>query len=283
MLIPQIIIVEEVLPEVRRITSRALYSDGWSQGKIAELFGTSQAMVSRYLKEKRESHSSLDEMITSISGDMEVAAKAGCTGEELVERFCSSLDRSMSAGGLVKRYEERFGIKAPGSCYGSRRSGSSRAQVLEDLEIAVSYLMDVDIADLVPAVKVNMASAQEGASSPGDVVAFPGRIPDRAGRILRPLPPEFGVSRHLAGTLLDAMRDNSGIRSAMNLALTGDIRKVLEGMEECAPLKETDAPVGYLIDPGGFGIEPCLYIFADSPLVLARFAVEVQKKLFKEE
>lgn len=281
MLIPQIIIVEEVLPEVRRRTARALYRDGLSQGEIGRLLGISQAMVSRYLKDKGRTPSSLEEIISSISNDMEVAARAGCGGEELVEHFCGSLQRSMSSGGLVKRYEERFGKKAPACCYGSPMVGPSRSQVLEDLEIAVSYLVEADISDLVPAVKVNMAYAQEGAVSTDEVAAFPGRVPDRAGRILRPLPAEFGVSRHLAGNLIEVMEKDRGIRCAMNLALPDGLIDTLKDMEGCLPLNASSAGgnlVRYLVDPGDFGIEPCLYIYGSSPLVLARFSVRVQER-----
>ncbi|MEA3559054.1 MAG: thiamine-phosphate synthase family protein [Candidatus Thermoplasmatota archaeon] len=286
MQIPQIIIVEEVLPEVRRRTARALYGSGWSQSRIAGLLGTSQAMVSRYLKEPGRIAPSLERMVDRISQEIEVAALANASKEDLVDRSCMVIETSMRRGDMIDRYRERFGDLKVRSCYGSGGSVPSRVRVLEDLQLAVLYLMEAPITDLVPAVKINIAYAFEGASSRDDVAAFPGRIPDSNGRMLRPLPPEFGASDHLAGVLLAAVESTPWIGAAMNLRVTDLIVKIIREMEGTREMvddgqinkeRSGEEQVLFSVHPGDFGIEPCLYIFSGSPLTLVRFAVKLQE------
>jgi XRE family transcriptional regulator, thiamine biosynthesis regulator len=291
MLIPHIIVVEEVLPEVRRRLARSLHKEKWSQDKISSLLGTSQAMVSRYLKEEKEIPESLETLVSLLSEDLGSAAVAGMDMNDLVDRFCNILDVSLSDGLLLERYRERFKREPGRAIYGSGARGMSGSSILQELELAVNYLMTVPIPDLIPAVKVNIAFAMDNAASIDDVAAYPGRLPDRNGSIIRPLLPDFATSNHLAGMLIGMMRMVPRARAVMNLRFDERIEGTIVGSgDRIVRLKgrsipEEDIGIGEMeidlniVDPGDFGIEPCLYIFGRSPLSIVNRAIKLQKML----
>jgi len=291
MLPPHLIIVEEVLPEVRRRMAVLLYSEGMSQENISQLLGTSQAMVSRYLRQGSELHLDLEPMVRMITNELTAAASTGEGPEQLTDRFCVSLDRSISRGMLDDRYRSRFGREPGRACMGMLREGG-RIKVLEDLEKAIVYLRKHRIPHLVPALKVNIASAIEMAEGTEDIASYPGRLPDRGGRISDPLPPEFGASRHLAPLLLAAMRSDPSLRSVISLAFNDTVRSALnESGQSFLELDRRSEKLedllgnhgagtsGIVVDPGDFGIEPCLYIFGSSPLEISARAVEIEKMM----
>jgi hypothetical protein len=99
---------------------------------------------------------------------------------------------------------------------------------------------------------------------------------ERHGRITGALPPELGASRHLAQTLLSAMKIHPEITAAINLRYDEMIGEVLDGSEGFVTLDRRKSTIGdvlsdpslkdlrFLVDPGDFGLEPCLYIFGKS-------------------
>ncbi len=290
MIPPQLIVVEEVLPEVRRRIARSLYKENLSQEKIATLLGTSQAMVSRYLKEDRSISDSLEGLVDQVHREILVAALAGKEAPDLTDLFCSIVDASFSEGMLDERYRERFGTDLSSICRGPGSHMSSRAAVLEDLSTAMDYLLERPIQSLIPAVKVNIAYGLPGSSSLSEIASFPGRISDRNGRLMGPLPPEFGVSRHLAGMVLRTMEKEERARACISLRYDDKVNGAL-GMIAADPVYMKREPGGstfgpvqldptgfiYIVDPGDFGIEPCLYIFGRSPLDVVHKAVEIQR------
>ncbi|MFW3145830.1 MAG: thiamine-phosphate synthase family protein [Thermoplasmatota archaeon] len=296
MLPPHIVVTEEILPEVRRRMAMSLYSRGMSQTVIAQLLGTSQARVSKYLKEETRLPASLEELVDTISKELETAAIAGSGRSELTDRFCGLLESCMAEGMLRERYTERFGEGSCRCCYGTTGAGSSRSIVLEDLALAVEFLKGEPIPRLVPALKINIAYALPGASSPMDVASFPGRIPDRNGILMDPYRSEFGASKHLAGKLIEVIRGGGDLRAVISLRYDEDVGALLEKMgcgkdlvksegggKKSAVGKRTWDPDTVMVDPGDFGIEPCLYIFGRTPLEVARKAAELHARIEKGE
>ncbi|MBN1539465.1 MAG: helix-turn-helix domain-containing protein [Candidatus Thermoplasmatota archaeon] len=291
MRLPHLIIVEEVLPEVRRKMALYLHKDGMSQERIAGLLGTSQAMVSRYLRRRSELHADLEPIVGQVSMELSAAASMGEDPDQLTERFCRTLDRCISMGMLDSRYRSRFG-RDPPAYFKVYRSESGRAAVLDELERAVEYLMSHPIPDLIPALKVNIAGGPAGARDLNDIASYPGRLPDRNGRLTQPSPPEYGASRHLASVLLSAMRYDPSITSAISLAFNVPVRSAMAcGENDLVQLDRSSGSIHELLqregpgknrmvaDPGDFGIEPCLYIFGASPLETAARAVELQNRI----
>jgi XRE family transcriptional regulator, thiamine biosynthesis regulator len=291
MLPPHIIVIEEILPEVRRRMARSLYSEGMSQGKIASYLGTSQAMVSRYLKEEISSNSEISSLVERVSRELTVAVQSGETPMEITDRFCTLMEISISKGHLDNRYRTRFKREPSRARMYPLPDGGKRAEILDDLMIAVRYLVSHPIPDLIPALKVNIAYSMEGAKSDFEVASFPGRLPDRKGSILEPIPPEFGGSKHLASALISAIEGNPNIRAVIStrygdrikgsISILGMDHMILDrSNEDLTGLlkRSTSGDIFCMTDPGDFGIEPCLYIFGTSPLEVVSLAVEIQRK-----
>ena len=294
MIPPHVLIVEEVLPEIRRRFAVALYRSGTSQEEISSLLGVSQAMVSRYLKADTKIPHSLEEAVSRITRELVVAALAGEDRDELTERLCIQLDSAVSGGMITERYRERWGRDLPMCATGKGAGPGTRARILEDLSTSVRYLMKRPIPDLISALKVNLAIGIDGAEDEADVASFPGRLSDTDGRIQEPRPPEFGVSRHLSRSLLGAMRGNEMVNTVMSLRYDERIEGMLrrnslapicldrdaEGLEDL--LRGGTGPDNIVVDPGDFGIEPCMYLFGSSPLEVVSRAVDLQTMLDKE-
>jgi hypothetical protein len=126
---------------------------------------------------------------------------------------------------------------------------------------------------------VNLAYALEGAASREEVASFPGRLPDVEGRFREVRGPEFGASHHLSSILLSALRSDRRNRAVINLRFSPQVSSALRklgweyttlekgrGKGKDGPPKVVTGKDQLVVDPGDFGIEPCLYIFGASPL-----------------
>ncbi|MCU0799768.1 MAG: hypothetical protein MUC62_08880 [Candidatus Thermoplasmatota archaeon] len=296
MLPPQLIICEEVLPQVRKMLAKELYASGSSQSEISLKLGTSQAMVSKYLKDKDGPTASIRPMVTRMTRELAAAAISGEDVIGLTDRFCRSVDLCMAEGMLAERYRERFGTEPPSCCFGPTGPMTERSRLLDELSSAVLFLKARPIPGLIPAVKLNIAYALPGAGTKDQVASFPNRLPDHKGTIGEPRPPEFGASNHLSSVLLAASKGRPGISAVMNTRSGPDVMNAIRKMGEEASvldrkehtLEEFLSEPGTLegdlvIDPGDFGIEPCLYIFGPSPLEVVHRAFEVHRALMMKE
>jgi hypothetical protein len=292
--IPHIVVVEELLPEVRRRVARSLNSSGWSQSRIGEKLGISQAMVSRYLREDGACPGSLEGMRDLIYREILGAILAGRDRSEVSERFCHLVRTCTAEGMMDERFRERYGHDPPVDCFDPLTNRSPRMLALEDLSDALSILEGKDITPLVPAIKVNIARAVHGARTNDEIASFPGRLMDRRGRITGASEPEFGASRHLAQTLLHAIKGNKEVSAAINLGYGPDVASILESRTGVVILERTRSGIGeilenppeggirYLVDPGDFGVEPCLYILGRSAREVAVLALEIMEDMDKK-
>src|SRR2546428_716975 len=169
------------------------------------------------------------------------------------------------------------------------RDQVSRAVAL--LESSRSFVL------IMPEVSVNIAYAEGEASSPEEVIAIPGRIV-KVGSYARSLSrPEYGASSHLARVLIQIRARRKDVHAVMNLRfdrrMAAVIRRlrlkilrtggdypsdvedpIVEGMRRrVATSKEYDA----IIDIGGLGVEPSLYLLGSDPVKLAELAIKVSR------
>ena len=154
--------------------------------------------------------------------------------------------------------------------------------LLRRLEWAIGRLDVKRIQHILPAVGMNIASCIKGARSSEDVAAFPGRIAIVNGKLHHHETPAFDVSKHLASILIQAHTMNEAKTSIINLKPVIDDDKV-----DIERIKEICDQLGYsfatckkgklvgsyskldiILDEGGYGWEPSLYILAHNPLEL---------------
>ena len=182
---------------------------------------------------------------------------------------------------------------------------AERYRVLTDIVEAVKRLEQAShlVVKYVPEVgmQVAMSLPARYARSPIDVAAIPGRIRASGQRLIYKLPPEFGVSSHLARAILTMMEFKPSIRAAVNVAYSPELVKAAEKVgytvsyydrrEEPSELKKVEGatiPWGIrkAIERVGGKVPDIIYHLGDvgkEPMIVifARTASEAVAKLLK--
>ena len=297
---------ESFLPSMRALVARRLSEEGNSQGKISRLLGITQASVSNYLSsDLHEVYSKLSSIgITPEEGERYGSLLAEDVKKNpvyAVSTLYSIWSNLLGKGVLCGFHREGYPFLAECDVcvkmFGPSRSlpiggrgGGSRAVAL--LESSRSFVL------IMPEVSVNIAYAEGEASSPEQVIAIPGRIV-KVGSYARSLSrPEYGASSHLARVLIQVRARRKDVRTAMNLRFDSRVAAVIrrlglktlrtggdypmrgedpivEGMKSrIATAKEYDA----IVDTGGLGVEPSLYLLGSDPVKLAELAIKVSRE-----
>lgn len=306
------ITVKILLPALRVLIAKELSETyGWTQTRIARKLGVTQAAVSGYLAQVEsdvilppfqvEELRALAKSITS-----EISMKR-LTHTDLISNICK-ICLSLRRGGTIchahkiKLHEledERCSI-----CMQLHMSladiSDVRRRILSEVRGAVDALETCpDFTLLLPEVFSNIVMALKEAKTISDVAGVPGRIVRFRGKAKALMDPEFGVSGHLGKVLLAALKVNPSIRSAMNIKCEADVLTVLnklnlkcftlkrdptykEGEDELIRFIESLAKKGEgwfdaVIDEGGFGIEPNVYLFEENATKLADRAVRIAR------
>jgi len=181
--------------------------------------------------------------------------------------------------------------------YGHRK-GEVTDAIAEVAEAVRLLEASRDFVAVMPEVSVNIACAPGGASTPREVVAIPGRIVRVRDHAKALLPPEPGASAHMSRMLLLARRRMPGLRACINLRYDQVMAGVLsrygmriltlarhasEGAEDPTAealerrLKSSPTPFDALVDEGGSGIEPNLYLFGKGAGEVARLALRLAR------
>jgi XRE family transcriptional regulator, thiamine biosynthesis regulator len=297
---------ELFLPSVRQLVARQLRTQGMSQNRISSLLGVTQASVSVYLSsDPRRSYDSLASFNVSredadrIAANLSSAVAAGpVDGVRALESVWTGLlGRGMVCDAHRAEYPSLAACDVCMVEYG-RRHGEQERNVAEVSEAVKLLEGSPDFAAVMPEVSVNIASAAPGATSPADVVAVPGRVVKVRGRAKAMLPPEAGASMHMAKVLLLAMSRQPELRACINLRYDRRMEALLrrEGLRTLAirevprqgvddstvaamesRLKDSRGRFEALVDEGGSGIEPNLYLFAKGANEVAEIALRLAR------
>ena len=181
--------------------------------------------------------------------------------------------------------------------YGAR--GGTRHLLIAEVAKAVRMLeASPEFVGVMPEVSVNIACAAQGAASPADVVAIPGRIVRVRDRARAMLPPEAGASAHMSRVLLIVRDRRPELRACINIRYDGRMANVIKrlriraisigehprhGSEDAtaealrARLRSETGPFEAVVDQGGSGIEPNLYLFAEGAQEAAELALRLSQ------
>jgi XRE family transcriptional regulator, thiamine biosynthesis regulator len=173
------------------------------------------------------------------------------------------------------------------------------SETISDVSAAVRVLeASRDFVAVMPEVSVNLACAGGDAESPSDVVAIPGRIVKVKDRAKAMLPPEAGASAHMSRMLLLARSKMPEHRACINIRYDEKVGAILsrerlivltigrhssreagdatvEALEKM--LRSVRRPFSAVVEEGGSGIEPNVYLFANSAQEVARIAVRIAR------
>ncbi|WP_048150578.1 thiamine-phosphate synthase family protein [Palaeococcus ferrophilus] len=277
---------EVVAPGLRAMVARYLYERGMSQSEIAERLGITQAMVSKYIGGKYKKVEEIEAIIEDSAREIGDMILYGAPREEIIKysfrRFLELLD-----GELCGEYLRYAGIDNESFCGELLAPSEDRSEVLTLLNLAVRELSrDELFPSLIPEVRSNFAYALPDARSIEDVAAIPGRITLSKGKVYA-LPAEFGASRHSASILLGLIGLDVDLRSVINIKYDERVEEALQkaGLRTASiePGKRSEEEtvkriidlfkgeaLDAVVDEGGFGIEPVIYIFGKDPLDVLR-------------
>ena len=247
---PCLIVVETLLYDLRMRVAHILRDSGLTQTEIAHTLHVSQAMISKYLSSDVEPASEKDE----VSQEIARMIIQGRDERDILLYLCQTCFRWREGGSTCSLHD------LPGCtvCYQLRSPEvlDEKHRVIQNVREALSVLESCPgVANLMPQVHMNIAMSLEHAKNPMEVAAFPGRLAPVHGVVTAVSDPEFGASHHLASLLL-----KTGKRAVINIRYADMLASALENLGITFSYS-TDECGDVLIDTGGFGIEPCAYIF----------------------
>lgn len=298
--------VQEFLPPLRQLVAKELRAQGFSQNRISSMLGVTQASVSLYLSSNSDrSYSAL----SGLSLSAEEANRYAALLAEDVKRNAVDAVGTLSTiwtgllgrGAVCARHRSLYPALADCDVcireYGRDRSAFSEA-VSEVAEAVRRLEVSPGFVSVMPEVSVNFALAVGDAESAADVVAVPGRIVRVKGRPKAILPPEPGASRHLSRVLILVRTSKPELRACINLRYDKKMATVLkklrlrtlkiggyppsvsgdptvQALEK--RLSSFDEGFDVLVDLGGNGVEPNVYLFAASAAHAADLALKISQ------
>ncbi len=302
---PDEMMTQSFLPAIRQLVAIRLRSQGLSQSRISGLLGTTQASVSLYLSADPErAYSVLERFALS---KQEADDKAGLLADAAMRgavdgtAALSAVWASLLGNGLACSFHRELYPSLSGCdvCIKQFGQRGSRSAIVAEVAEAVRMLEgSPDFVSVMPEVSVNIACALEDAVSPSDVVAIPGRIVRVRGRAKAMLPPEPGASAHMSRVLLLAKSRRKELRACVNVRYD---RRMAEAMKKVRlrsvsmgehsrragedptaealerRLASTNDPFDAIVDKGGSGIEPNVYLFAKGAKEAAGLALKLAR------
>lgn len=306
---PEEVLLKYVLPNVRGLLAHALRARGYSQSRISSILGVSQAAVSGYLSknitaylEELRSIGIPDEEVNLLLNSLVGASSEGAP--RLTQIIQVAWRRMLSMGYLCKIHRRLYPeLSECEVCLSmDAKLPSERENLLEELKRAAEKLeRSPELLTLYPEVSINIAYAPRDASNLNDVAAFPGRLVRVGARIIPVSKPAFGASRHLASILLGSIRLGESYRCVMNLKMVKGVEEAVRkaGLKAVSTSiknkirsdddvvfdvievlkKNLDAQV--VVDEGGIGLEPTVYVFGRNPLEVVERAINIARQLDK--
>ncbi|WP_297463657.1 thiamine-phosphate synthase family protein [Thermococcus sp.] len=279
---PSVYIAEELMPYLRAKVAEGLYRAGMRQSGIAEYLGITQAMVSKYLARKyKRPPEEVAERLDSIAEEIVRVVLFGGHREEVIALATRRLFELFQSGFLCRFYSSYSGVGEE-LCRSMFSVQRDRGEVLDVLTLALGELERIALfPSLIPEVRSNFAYSLPSPRGPEDVAAVPGRITTAKGRIFA-LPPEFGASSFTAGILVELGKLAPGIRSVLNVRYGDDMEMAMAkagfkvarvksgGLPDREAVRLIASPFktgsyDAVIDEGGLGVEPLVYIFGRNP------------------
>ncbi len=299
MLSPQELVARFVIPYIRALVAIMLFQRGYSQVKISKLLGVSQPMVSRYIAEGMEQQlRKLSEVgipreeVLAIARLLAEVASRG-RKQDFVRILASYGNTVLVRGYLCTKHRELV-PDLPLDCGICMKIFSQLSDpLIDELKRAYEILSAAPRAyELVPEVGMNIVVALPHAESVKEVVGFAGRIIRVGEKIEAVGEPLYGGSRHTALILLMVRRRWREIRAAIVVKYSeqcvAKLRKSGLAIVEIGPhrdpanlyrdieegIRQTKEKPDAVVDKGGLGLEPVIYIFGSSAMEVVERALK---------
>jgi predicted fused transcriptional regulator/phosphomethylpyrimidine kinase/predicted transcriptional regulator len=278
---------------VRTFVARSLRDEGFSQTEIASKMDLTQAAVSKYLNQP-VIKTKLAGEISHLSEKLAEMLKSGETSQDQVVReICATCMRSRIGSVLCEMHQRKIPSLKLSNCQicssllGGRDDHlAGRAVVISDMLDALGIIeLSETFEKIVPQVRANFVACNELAETVEDVAGVPGRITVIDGYARALISPQFGASSHTAEVLLHAKVTWTRVRSCLCVSGREDVVKNAQKVGfKVVPIKDPESSASKITKslmtmkqlpgkrtaypaiqvPGGYGIEPILYLFGPS-------------------
>jgi predicted fused transcriptional regulator/phosphomethylpyrimidine kinase/predicted transcriptional regulator len=302
------IVQRDFLPVVRTLVARGLKNAGFSQTEIALKMDLTQAAVSKYLNTKL-SETRMSNECESLALRLTEMIKTGeVESDRIVHEVCSVCMRSRIGSTLCEMHKDKVHSLHVANCQicsqllgGQDEALSERASVIGDILEALKIIEDSDSFEvIVPQVRANFVVCNDFAETYKEVVGVPGRITIVDGRVRALVSPQFGASQHTALLLLQAKQTWLGVRACLcvsgreNVVKSAgksgfkilfmedpesDASKIAKSLSRTNHLPGPKTAFPAIHIPGGYGIEPILYLFGPSAVELAQRSIRLSDVL----
>ncbi|TFG34847.1 hypothetical protein EU527_01350 [Candidatus Thorarchaeota archaeon] len=298
----------EFLPSLRAKVSHELKRAGLSQSEIAKKMDLTQAAVSKYLTQSNDRLMLSPEATLVLPNIIELMTSPVLSHDKIVKEVCSACMKSRLSSHVCKLHKLRVSSLRDVDCQicgqllgGQDEDLTGRAQVIKDMQEAIHQIESCPSFKLVmPQVRANLVSTEGTATNLDEVAGIPGRITLVDGKA-RALSPQFGTSRHTAQLLLLAREQWPEIRSCLCISgapnvvaaaassgfqvssveqSTNDAEKIIESVKASTKRKKSSTNPAIHV-PGGYGVEPILYLFGSSASELSDACIKLCDKLVK--
>lgn len=298
------IVQRDFLRAVRTFVARSLKEEGFSQTEIASKMDMTQAAVSKYLSQPL-TKTNLAGDIDSLSKKLTEMIKTGESGaDQIVREICSTCMHSRLGSTLCEMHQNRVPSLKAASCQvcsqllGGRDDDlAERAIVIADILEALRIIEQSESFEvIVPQVRANLVACNDQAETYKDVAGVPGRITIVDGRARALISPQFGASQHTAELLLHAKSTWPRVRACLcvsgrevvvNIASRSGFKvrsmkdpessasKIIKSLKATSHLPGPRTTYPAIHIPGGFGIEPILYLFGPSARELSERSIRL--------
>ena len=293
---PHEVAAKNIIPAIRGLLSHLLSSQGYSQHKIAGLLAVTQPMVSKYLRRKPEYYYRLLEEIGINRGHAEhtikLLARLLLSIEDEASRIillASTVNKLLLHSRICTELEK----ESPRAC--NKLFGAVKDPYVSEVEKAIELLSSLPgFEELLPHVGSNLVFSPFSDKDLDSIIGLEGRINRGPRGIVVGGKPVYGGSRHTARILAEVVSKDPSKRACIVLKYDRLVERSLEALRQKIVYIEREAgetsleePIlrtlrglrevpDAVIDKGGYGIEPVVYLFASSPMELVE---KVEKML----
>jgi len=298
------VVQRDFLRNVRVSVARALKEEGFSQTEIASKMDLTQAAVSKYLSQpltKTRLAGEIGQLTHTLTDMMKTSETRA---DLIVKEICSVCMRSRLGSTLCEIHQDKVpSLKAVNCQVCSQLLGGSdddladRATVIRDILEALRIIEQSETFEaVVPQVRANFVACNSQAETVKDVAGVPGRITIIDGHARALISPQFGASQHTAELLLFAKKTWSSVRACLCVSGTQEVVKIAKKTGfQLISMKEPESTASKIIEslkttnqipgrrtsypaihiPGGFGVEPILYLFGPSAKELGERSLRI--------
>jgi len=298
------IVQREFLPAVRTQLAQSLKRKGLSQMEISSRLDVTQAAISKYLNQSIPSTELSEEIGELVKRLTDMIQNPETKADAVVKALCSACMFSRLGSTLCKIHQNNVNSLKIINCQicsqllgGSDDNLSERAMVISDMQDALRTIESSSSFErIVPQVRANLVACTFDAKDIEDVAGVPGRITIISDRAVALIGPQFGASRHTAELLLNVRDIWPNVRACLCVSGRSEVVKAAtKAGFRVTSLADSESEASRISDslrtikkrvgksvrypaihvPGGFGVEPILYLFGVTATELSQQCLKI--------